>query len=204
MKVGEFCDAIGVSNRSLNTFLGQSGKYKGSGSNAYDGAWEFFAKRDIAGIAMPSKKKLKTTTTDGGGKKSAKAAAGSSLPSIASIYLDGEDEDDVEVYDTCDEIRRKLNLHMKKDGVTQAQLCRDLHAQLHSLRAPANITSAQLTSFRNKSGPVSGAKSSVYYTAYVFFEKLRIAEKKQKSQHRLGMEDEWPTGVNRTIDSSTT
>ena len=35
MKVGEFCKEIGVSNKSLNSFLGQSGKMKGSGCAAY-------------------------------------------------------------------------------------------------------------------------------------------------------------------------
>jgi hypothetical protein len=31
----------------------------------------------------------------------------------------------------------------------------------------------------------------VFYAAYVFFEKLRLAEGKQKSKHRLEMEEIW-------------
>ena len=44
MKFGEFCNAIGVSNKSLNDFLRQSGQMKGSGSAAYKEGWEFSRK----------------------------------------------------------------------------------------------------------------------------------------------------------------
>ena len=197
MKVGEFCNAIGVSNKSLNDFLRQSGAMKGSGSATYDGAWEFFKKREIVGLKMPNKKQ-KTSTSDNATSSATNGAArktGNDAPvDISSIYLHQEEFDDVPVYDTCDEVRRKINNHLKKSNVTQAQFCRDLSAQLHSGQS---IQSAQLGSFRNKKGANAGNMSSVYYAAYVFCEKLRIKEGKAKSMHRLDMEDIWPGGTDR-------
>lgn len=38
---------------------------------------------------------------------------------------------------------------------------------------------------------MAGNTSAAFYRAYVFFEKMRVKEKKPKSQHRLGMEDAW-------------
>lgn len=80
MKVGEFCDAIGVSNKSYNTFLNQSGPGKGSGTAAYEAAWEFFAKREAAGLKMPKKPKL--VTEDGKQKDNVS-------PDIGDIHLPG-------------------------------------------------------------------------------------------------------------------
>lgn len=204
MKVGEFCSAIGVSNKSLNDFLRQSGRMKGSGSASYDGAWEFFKKREIAGLKMP-KKKQKTTATEKSGNStsgSTKKTVPTAPADISRIELAGQDDDDVPVFDTCDEVRRKISAHMTKPGVTKAQFCRDLRAQLHSPSAPANIQSSQLDSFRNKKGPNAGNTSSVYYAAYVFFEKCRLAEGKPKSKHRATMESVWPGGVDRERDGN--
>ncbi|KAK8244655.1 hypothetical protein HDK90DRAFT_547530 [Phyllosticta capitalensis] len=114
---------------------------------------------------------------------------------LADIKLPKEDVDDVEVYDSCDEIRKKINAHLRVPGVTQAQFCRDLAAQLHTPAKPTNIQSRQLTAFRDKKGPDAGNTSVVYYAAYIFFEKIRIKDGKPKSSHRLGMEKTWVGGM---------
>jgi hypothetical protein len=51
-------------------------------------------------------------------------------------------------------------------------------------------------------GALTGASSSVFYGAYVFFEKIRLAEGKPKTQHRLDMEAFWNDkgGVSREND----
>ena len=159
MKIGEFCDAIGVSNHSLNMFLGQKGD-KGSGSHTFDGAWEFFKKREMAGLKMPGK--------SGGNKRqktdSAAPSAGGkarSGPDVSEIYVPGEESGDVAVYDTCDEIRKKMNAHFKKDSVTKAQFARDLQAQMPA-HATTKIQGSQVETFRNKKGARSGCTSSVY------------------------------------------
>ena len=178
MKKGEFADAIGVSTNSVARFLGQNGT-NGSGSDTYSNAWAFFKKRELAGVKAPKKAKAAPT-----------ASTSSAAPAtdISSVYLPGEDNDDVAVFDSCDEIRKKINAHLVKPGVTQAAFCRDLAAQLHS---GTSIQSKQLTDFRSKKGARQGNTSSVFYAAYVYFEKVRIAEGKPKSKHRKDMEDFW-------------
>ena len=57
MKVGEFCDLMGVSTNSYYRFLSQHGKEKGMQSDCYIEAWKFFEKRKVAGLKMPSKKR---------------------------------------------------------------------------------------------------------------------------------------------------
>ncbi|AEO66215.1 uncharacterized protein THITE_2114178 [Thermothielavioides terrestris NRRL 8126] len=177
-----FARAIGVSMHSLNGFLGVSGPYKGAGSATYGAAWEFFKKHEIAGVKLPDKKKQKTA-----GSNPAAAAV-----DLSDIVLPGEEDDAVPVFETCDEIRKKISAYLKKPGVTQAQFCRDLYAQLKGPDRPATVfQSSQLTRFRSAKGPLTGAKSPIFYAAYVFFEKLRIKERRPKSKHRLAMEDIW-------------
>lgn len=178
MKKGEFSNAIGVSTKSLSSFLAQNGPMKGAESLSYGNAWEFFKKRELAGVKAPKKPK-------------ASVASGSSaaqIPDISSISLPGEENNNVQVYETCDEVRKKINAHLVKPGVTQASFCRELTAQLHT---GTKIQSKQLADFRSKKGPRMGNTSSVFYAAYVYFEKIRLAEKKPKSKHREEMEKVW-------------
>ncbi|KAI8626987.1 hypothetical protein F5Y19DRAFT_443926 [Xylariaceae sp. FL1651] len=206
MNKTEFVKAIGVTSNSLNNFLRATGPMGGSGSNSYYKAWTWFRQREVAKLKMPDVKKRQkfeadataaaaspgTTTAAAGGKSGAatKTKTATSLPDISSIHLPGEETDSVEVYDTCDEIRRKINAHLKTPGLTQAQFCRDLYAQWNAPRCKS-IQSKQLADFRAMKGPRAGAKSSVFYAAYVYFEKLRIAQKKPKTAHRENMEERW-------------
>lgn len=91
--------------------------------------------------------------------------------------------------DTCDDIRRKINAILKKPGVTAAAFLRAISSQYHT--TPKKIQSKQLNDFREKKGPWAGNTSSVFYGSYVFFEKMRIKEKKPKSQKREEMERIW-------------
>lgn len=178
MKIGEFCDAIGVSNNSYNTFLRQSGPSKGMGSATFHNAWAFFKKREMKGIPDPKNNKKR--------KISGGSVAKAPQADISDVHLEGEETDSVEIYDTCDEVRRKINAYLKKDGVTQAQFLRGLAAQFRSKNQ--RIQSSQLAAFRNKKGPDAGNTSCVYYAAYCFFERLRIKEGKKKSKTREEME----------------
>lgn len=214
-KKGEFCNAIGSSGNALNRFLGQSGPTQGSQSEAYENAWSWFKQRELAGLKMPDVKKRQkaeaakkakttTTTTTGTGTGSRKAGAAASAseaapPDLSTIHLPGEEADAVPVFDSADEVRKKINAHLKTPGLTQARFCRDLYAQL---RAPAckGIQTKQLADFRGKRGPLAGCTSSVFYAAYVFFEKMRLARGKPKSAHRLEMEEAHPGGLDRTND----
>jgi hypothetical protein len=51
-----------------------------------------------------------------------------------------------------------------------------------------------LYDFLGKNGAYAGNTSSVFYASYVFFDKLRIRDRKPNSKHRLDMEDIYPQG----------
>jgi hypothetical protein len=145
------------------------------------------------GIPDPKKKK---TATAAKAKKTGASTIGSATTMSSGaekIHLDGEETDSVPIYDSCDEVRRKVNAHLRKSDVTQAQFLKDLCALLHEgHRKPTKgFQSSQLARFRGMSGAVSGNTSAIYYVAYVFFEKERLAAKKPKSQHREDMEEAW-------------
>jgi hypothetical protein len=194
--------------------MNQHGPDKGQCTDTYLRGLRFFQKRLAKGTPMPRKKratapKVSSSSAKGGSKGAAagssagssKAAATTSPAATDNIQLDGELVDAVEVYDSCNEIRKKISAHLRKPGVTQAQFCRDLHAQFHGPRKPATVSGAQLNTFRGQKGPVSGNTSCVYYAAYVFFEKERLAAGRPKTQHRVDMEDAW--GVDHGVDVKT-
>ncbi|KAK4647995.1 uncharacterized protein QC761_106230 [Podospora bellae-mahoneyi] len=212
-----FAREIGVSAKSLSGFLGVHGPFNGSGFAAYENAWEWFKKREMLGIPLVGKKQKTSATTAAfaapavtvtpapATASKAKPSAASSVPDISGIHLEGQETDSVPVYDSCDEIRRKIDLHLKKDGVTQASFHRDIYAQLRGPSKPGKcFQSVQLQRFRGMKGSNCGAKSALYYGTYVFFEKIRIKEGKPKTKHRLEMEALWgAAGADREHDENT-
>jgi len=100
-----------------------------------------------------------------------------------------EESDSVEAYDSCDEVRRKINAHLRKPGITQAQFLKTIAAQFHARRA-MKLQSKQLNDFRAK-GADAGNTSAGFYGRYVFFEKVKVKEGRPKSKHRVEMERIW-------------
>jgi hypothetical protein len=90
MKVTQFQREIGVTSSSYTSFMGQNGPDKGSQSNVYWKAFRFFKKRDLQGIKAPRKKV----------KKDVEEAAND----VSMVHLDGESDQEVEVYDTCGKV----------------------------------------------------------------------------------------------------
>jgi len=203
MKVGEFCDTIGVSSNAYRRFVSQSGVTKGAQSDVYVAAAAYFMKREIAGLKLPTPNSKKAKTNSGASASAGASNGGGSGGSpdgpgdFRQIELPGEATDSVPVYDTCADVRRKISAYLREPANTQAQFCRDLYAQLHGPDKGASVQSSQLQRFRGKSGANEGGDSKVFYAGYVFFEKKRIAEKKPKSKKRLEMEKVWPNGVDR-------
>lgn len=173
MKVTQFQKEIGANSKSYGSFMKMKGPMKGIDNSTMSGAYRFFKKREKEGKAMPKKRKTAAAQTI----------------DLSEIHLEGEEEDAVEVFDSCDEIRRKISAHLRKPGVIQAQLLKDLAAQFKT--RDVKLQSKQLNDFRGKKGADAGNTSAIFYSAYVFFEKLRIKEGKPKNKHRLEMEKIW-------------
>jgi hypothetical protein len=136
----------------------------------------FFKKRELAGVKLPAKKKAKKEDED---KFDVTGPA---------LELDGEEEGEVEVYDTCDVVRTKINAHLREPGVTKAGLGRAFGNLLPSKKP---VAAGVLNAFLHKKGPKAGNSSSAFYAGYIFFEKLRIKQKKPKTKFRQEMEDYW-------------
>jgi hypothetical protein len=208
--VGEFCDTIKVSSNAYRRFVQQSGKTKGVQSDVYVAAAIYFRQREVAGLKLPTaaSKKAKTTSQASPGASASTGAGngggggGDDDPNgpgdFRQIELPGEATDSVPVYDTCADVRRKISAYLREPKNTQAQLCRDLYAQLHGPDKGKSLQSAQLQRFRGGSGANEGGDSKVFYAGYVFFEKKRLAENKPKSKKRQEMENVWPNGVDRS------
>ncbi|ETS78149.1 hypothetical protein PFICI_10211 [Pestalotiopsis fici W106-1] len=180
MKVGEFQKAIDVGSVQYYRYMNQNGTDAGSGSDMYYNAWKFFKKRELQGVKNTAPKKAKTTATA--------KASGKTVPDsldVGGVTLDGEDKGPVPVYDTCDEVRKKIRAQLRKDDVTQAAFLREIGKSFNPER---KIQSKQLNDFLAKKGPLDGNTSAVFYGSYVFFEKLRVKQNKPKSATRLEME----------------
>ncbi|KAA8577044.1 hypothetical protein EYC84_007058 [Monilinia fructicola] len=113
MKVTEFQKEIGVNSRGFGSFMGQHGKFKGDKSNVYYNAFAFFKKRELQGVKPPKKAKISKEEEE---KKF----------DVSAIKLDGESTTSVPVYDTCDEIRKKISAYLREPGVTQAAFLREI------------------------------------------------------------------------------
>ena len=120
---------------------------------------------------------------------------------LSTIHLPGEEDGTVALYDTPQTVRTYITAYLKRPGSTAAQLTRDMTA----VAAPrGKVSAATLTRFRGHKGPRGGATSEVFYGAYVFFEKLRILEKKKKTARRLEMEEVWgASGMDQDSDDKT-
>lgn len=91
------------------------------------------------------------------------------------------------IFDTCDDIRKKIHQHLARPGVTQASFSRELTELMpHQKVQPRHI--AQFLKFK---GPRGGGHSPAFYTGYVYFEKLRIQQGKKKSAKREKLEEAW-------------
>jgi len=176
MKLGELHKALRVSGRSFNAFLAQSGKFTGMNNATYPAAYRFFKQREAQGIKVTAKrvKKSEEKTED-----------------YSGIQLPGEETASVPVFDSCDEIRKKINAHLRQPGITRAAYLRDAAKTYPDGR---NVQASSLSTFLSKKGASAGNTSAVFYSSYVFFEKKRIKEGKPKSKHRLEMEKRNPGG----------
>jgi len=90
---------------------------------------------------------------------------------------------EVLVYDTYPQVVAKLKEFLTRDGVTNKMMCKVL----------GGISKETLTKFLSGEN-TQRLGNKTYKAAYVFFEKLRILEKEDKSEERLKNEMENSTG----------
>lgn len=117
------------------------------------------------GVKAPAAKKAKSKLKD-------------DKADVSGIKLDGEEVQRVPVYDDCNEVRRKINAHLRNTAATQAGFCREIVKTFNDEHK--KIQGKQLADFLKKKGDSSGAESCVYYAAYVYmrsFAKRTMARK---------------------------
>ena len=123
MKVGEFQKACDIGANSYRIFMAQNGPSAGTGSDTFHGAFAFFKKREIAGLKMPQKKKAKTTDKEStSSKKGSTKEKEQDKLNVAGITLHGEDKAKVPIFETCDDIRTKINRHLRDTGWVHTDL----------------------------------------------------------------------------------
>jgi hypothetical protein len=160
-----------VSRSSYYLFMRQNGPWKGDKGDVFPSALWYLQRREREGVPLPRK-----SATE---KKKVKEEK--------VVELEGEKRDNVPIFDTCDEVRRKINVYLRRPGNSQGGLRAILSSQFQ--HTPRPITISQLEQFRNARGPNVGNTNPVFYSAYVFFEKQRLRSKKQKSKTREKMEE---------------
>lgn len=178
MSVDELRNALNISAEQYSEFMHQCGKDQGVESEVYINAHRFFKKRELLGIRMPKKKAKKADLT--------------TMQEISAVKLPGEEDVSVPIYATCDEIRLKIALYLRRPEVTQAAFLREIASTYPDDK---KIQSKQLQDFLGKHGETAGNTSSVYYAGYVFFEKMRIKNNEPKTKERLEMESTLPGGA---------
>lgn len=180
MKVTEFQRSQGINSNSYGRFMKLKGPHSGSDNQTYEAATRYFLKREAQGIKMPQAKKAK--------------AEDLAKFDVSDIHLTDEETEELPIYDTCDDLRKKIEAHLRNPGITQAGFCRTIGKAYNPQR---NFQSKQLSDFLKKKGPTAGCESGIYYASYVYFEKLRIKRGEKKSKKRLQVEDNVPEGMTR-------
>ena len=115
----------------------------------------------------------------------------------SGLSLREEVDDSIFVFDTCNEVRRKVAAYLREPGVTQAAFLRQFAKMLPD--PTVNFQSKQLKDFQPKNGPLAGNMSRIYYAPYTFFEKRRVLKGKPRSKQREESEQVWAwrAGIDR-------
>ncbi|KAF7329911.1 hypothetical protein MKEN_00254900 [Mycena kentingensis (nom. inval.)] len=147
---------------------------------------------DEVEVSKPPRKRAST----GSNASASSSGSSSSATSWKDIKLDGEDEGEVQVYDTPGEIRRKIRLLLKEPGVkahyplvaghwrNQQQQLPPLQCVPFSCLSPRLLTPLAVA----EKNPQFGRENGLFYAGYVYFEKRRIFEGKKKTATRIANE----------------
>ncbi|EMC99484.1 hypothetical protein BAUCODRAFT_29835 [Baudoinia panamericana UAMH 10762] len=96
-------------------------------------------------------------------KKSPKSSLVKNTPvtasELADIYLDHEENETVPIYDSCNDVRKKVKAYVKKSGTSQAAFCRELSEMMPE----SHVQARQMTNFMKIKGPKAGGHSTPYF-----------------------------------------
>lgn len=198
MKILDFQKQLGVTPAEYKPFTGQlKGPGNGLKNETYAPAHRFFTQEESGGHALKSpvskKQKIESESNDSkdqsttGKNAKAKNKDDDSTNTEDLPKLNGEDNGSVPVYDTCSDVRTKIDAHLKKHRVTKKAFADEI-----SKCQPAGetaVTPAQVSAFQKKNGLLAGNSTKVFYASYVYFEKFRTKEGKDRSKKRKEMED---------------
>jgi hypothetical protein len=99
--------------------------------------------------------------------------------------------EEIPIYDTCDEVREKINHFLDTKVMTKTDFTRYLGVNSNSLRTFMLVT-----------GDKKGAGNCTYPKAYRFFERYRIACDEPKTPQRIALEQSMPQGF-ETVNERT-
>lgn len=150
--------------------------------------------------AASKPKKPKTSTKKTDAKPTENDASKTKPSSFLDIHLDGESDGEIACYDTCSTVRAKINALLgkdnhKKENLNPQDLDKDGNPKPFTKASFGRAINERSDTINRFLGPkkmklTGGAESSVYPSAYAFFEKKRIFEGKKKSATRLKIEAE--------------
>lgn len=121
-------------------------------------------------------------------KKSTSPSPTTTAASLSTIHLDGEENEEVPIFATADDVRKLINAHLP--STTKAGFARELTELLPN----SKVTTRNLDALLKMNGPLAGAHNIAFYAGYVFFEKIRVRDNKKKSAKREKMEQLYPGG----------
>lgn len=183
-----FLQQIGCNSNSYGRFMKLKGKDNGYQNGVYWGAARFFemaARRAAAEKkANPggAKRKRAAETSATQSKKATGDQLLARIAAIDTVPLDKE----APVFDTCGEVKKKINAFLLEGSVTKGRFCREIGVQATQLDSFLKMAKAGAASVSVHSQP--GGANQTYWKAYRFFEQKRIVEGAKKTKARTNNE----------------
>ncbi|KAF9473399.1 hypothetical protein BDN70DRAFT_885887 [Pholiota conissans] len=132
------------------------------------------------------RKKARVSDASKPKKTAGKAKENNKYQSWRDVKLEGEDERNIEVYDDCNDVRRKIRQLLQTPGFKVTYWLQEI-----------GINSNSYGRFMKENGKYDGQYNGTYFAAYVYFEKNRILQGKKKTAKRIASEKEHKASLSR-------
>jgi len=184
----EFLRQIACNSNSFGRYMKLKGADNGYQNGVYWGAARFFeiqkrraaAEKKANPGAAKRKREASATTTQN--KKATGEELLARVAAIDSVVLDPT----APVFDTCNEVKKKITEFLKEGSVTKGRFCREIGVQGTQLDAFLKTAKGGAAWVSAHSQP--GGANQTYWKAYRFFEQKRVLEAKKKSKSRQNNE----------------